>query len=130
MNKQTRQKIQKHASALQANQSASRIKRTALSQPPGDLPPDYARYIRSKAWQEKRREALSHYGHRCARCGRTADLQVHHLHYRTLGNEKMADLVVCCRGCHFKTHLPDPEENANWAGTYAQHPSESHKDET
>jgi hypothetical protein len=64
---------------------------------------EYQKYIQSMDWYQKRKEALAHYGNKCAKDGSGAcfgPLQVHHKHYRSLGNEKMGDLVVLCKRHH------------------------------
>ena len=46
-------------------------------------------------------------GYFCERCGdnRKGFLNVHHKHYRTLGNENInRDLAVLCRNCHAEYH--------------------------
>ena len=67
---------------------------------------DYERYLKSYHWKCKRRAALFHHGKRCFKCGESGRiLQVHHLHYRSLGNENVAtDLVVLCKECHKALH--------------------------
>lgn len=60
----------------------------------------YARYIRSPEWAEKRAYALSRSGGKCQRCTHKTGLEVHHRHYRSLGNEQPEDLEVLCKACH------------------------------
>jgi 5-methylcytosine-specific restriction endonuclease McrA len=43
----------------------------------------------------------------CEQCGVRWQLDAHHLHYRTLGMERMTDLIVLCRPCHEKEHGVD-----------------------
>ena len=65
----------------------------------------YNAYIGSAAWGAKREAALRRYGQKCNRCGTTdAQFQVHHLTYKRLGKEKMADLEVLCKECHQIEH--------------------------
>jgi hypothetical protein len=40
----------------------------------------------------------------CQRCGRAADLNVHHVSYENLGHETDADVVVLCSVCHRLHH--------------------------
>ena len=71
---------------------------------------EYAQYIASPEWQEKRKEALAFANNRCSRCSMPRwlaaiaydqDLHVHHLHYQTVGDEDaFDDLEVLCRRCH------------------------------
>ena len=65
----------------------------------------YAKYRESPEWQAKRIEAIEYHGGECGECKATDALEVHHLHYKTLGKEDVAvDLRVLCRTCHQKTH--------------------------
>lgn len=64
----------------------------------------YDTYLQSKRWQEKRKMALARANHKCAACGATKRLDVHHLTYERLGNERQEDLMVLCRPCHESTH--------------------------
>jgi 5-methylcytosine-specific restriction endonuclease McrA len=41
---------------------------------------------------------------RCAICGGNENLNIHHLTYKTLGNESMGDLRVLCERCHEVSH--------------------------
>jgi hypothetical protein len=71
---------------------------------------EYAQYIASPEWQEKRKEALALSDNRCFNCGMPRwlasivydqDLHVHHLNYQNVGNEQAEeDLQVLCRRCH------------------------------
>lgn len=65
----------------------------------------YDDYLASEEWEDKRRECLDHHGRECADCGATGSLDVHHLHYETLGDEDAAaDLMPLCRACHMERH--------------------------
>jgi hypothetical protein len=59
-------------------------------------------------------------GFRCERCGRHYEgrhvrttvmrwFQLHHLHYRTVGDERFEDVLVLCRLCHELEHDLIPE---------------------
>src|SRR5437879_3292308 len=58
--------------------------------------------LRRPDWQTKRQEAFRAYGRKCAVCGATRRLQVHHLHYKTLGRESVGDFRILCKKCHKK----------------------------
>jgi 5-methylcytosine-specific restriction endonuclease McrA len=62
----------------------------------------YRRYLASPAWQRKRRAALRKAGQRCQACRAGGALEVHHMHYRTLGHESLRDLRVLCHPCHVR----------------------------
>lgn len=64
---------------------------------------DYRDYIESPEWFEKA-EALKCFRGWCQSCLQRTYLEVHHVHYRTLGNESPRDLVVLCAGCHARAH--------------------------
>ena len=72
---------------------------------------DYLKYIKSSKWAWMRQVALAIHGERCSRCGTTeGPLQVHHLHYKTTGNEDARrDLRIVCRRCHRIEHGLDPD---------------------
>jgi 5-methylcytosine-specific restriction endonuclease McrA len=63
----------------------------------------YREYMQSQAWRDLRVDRIEHAGFRCERCGvegTWSSLQVHHLHYETLGEEEYDDLKVVCIPCH------------------------------
>jgi hypothetical protein len=61
---------------------------------------EYESYLRSREWGLKSADARRRAGYRCQRCGAKGQLDVHHKHYRTLGNEAPEDLEVLCVTCH------------------------------
>lgn len=63
----------------------------------------YQQYIRSRDWFDFRLAIMVLAGGACAECGEPAD-EVHHLHYRTKGNESPCDVVPLCRSCHSDKH--------------------------
>ena len=68
---------------------------------------DYRKYLKSQYWQEFRLKAMEHYDNKCSWCGVDGDksnLQVHHLHYKNLGNEGLEDVSLLCPSCHKKAH--------------------------
>ena len=62
--------------------------------------PFYLSYIASPAWRTRRQRAIERAGNRCQVCGEARRLQVHHVTYERLGNEKDGDLTVLCWYCH------------------------------
>ena len=70
---------------------------------------EHRKYINSELWKTKRKEALAHHGHRCASCGTTENIQVHHISYLRLdyddpGKEIMEDLIPLCGRHHQLVH--------------------------
>lgn len=59
----------------------------------------YLEYLRSAEWRALRLQVLREHGHTCQRCGDPAT-DVHHLTYRRLGHESIADLEAACGACH------------------------------
>jgi 5-methylcytosine-specific restriction enzyme A len=51
------------------------------------------------------RQVLDRDGWRCQNCGRTSELQVHHLRLRSaLGDDNTENLITLCSGCHEEIH--------------------------
>lgn len=75
----------------------------------------YDNYINSEDWRRTRTKALEKHGQKCKICGSIHNLDVHHLNYDNLGDEKKNnynDLCVLCRSCHSKLHdFIDKNEN-------------------
>lgn len=63
--------------------------------------PEYRAYLGSPEWDAVRKQ---HRQPRCAACGSSDKLHVHHLHYRTLKHEQARDLVTLCDLCHGIVH--------------------------
>jgi 5-methylcytosine-specific restriction endonuclease McrA len=67
--------------------------------------PEYHAYLRSDAWQRKRKAVLRRAGYRCERCGADVPLDIHHLTYARFGHENLEDLQALCRMCHWWADL-------------------------
>lgn len=68
---------------------------------------EYKDYMLSPEWQDFREYALEAADYLCKFCERSppeVTLQVHHLHYATLGHESLDDVLVVCRDCHQRIH--------------------------
>jgi hypothetical protein len=66
---------------------------------------DYQRALASDHWRALRLRVLAAHGYACERCGMTlALLDLHHRHYRTLGEESLDDVELLCRACHEEHH--------------------------
>jgi 5-methylcytosine-specific restriction endonuclease McrA len=58
-----------------------------------------------RRWTRRREVYWSEHERRCARCGSTDDVQLHHSSYRwPLGEEPDEALVPLCRPCHRRVH--------------------------
>ena len=68
-------------------------------------------YYKSEEWQVKRAFALHRAGNRCERCGASGVLDVHHLTYENLYNEKPDDLQVLCKKHHKEADRKREHEN-------------------
>lgn len=63
----------------------------------------YNEYIKSPQWKQRREQALARSGYCCEKCGFSKwskKLEVHHITYERLGNERASDLQVLCQECH------------------------------
>jgi 5-methylcytosine-specific restriction endonuclease McrA len=77
-----------------------------------DYPICYYCYINSSHWEIVRKRKLKsiHPPNTCERCGvETRFLEVHHLTYVRLGEEKLDDLMVLCMDCHKGTVHTSPD---------------------
>jgi 5-methylcytosine-specific restriction endonuclease McrA len=78
---------------------------------------EYDKYLETPHWQSFRRLVFAEQRRRlgrncCERCpknGSEIKLDVHHLTYERLGNEKTEDVQIICKDCHDKIHLRDPK---------------------
>jgi hypothetical protein len=59
-----------------------------------------ALYWRTRQWAVKKRAPIARSGGICERCRKNRGQLVHHLHYRTLYDERPEDLAHWCRACH------------------------------
>lgn len=58
-------------------------------------------YYQSPEWAAKRNERLRIDGYRCAKCGFTRALEVHHINYERIFHEDVSrDLITLCKKCH------------------------------
>lgn len=67
---------------------------------------NYRRYLKSEAWQERRKKLYRDRGGRCEDCGRElrGRYHAHHLNYTNVGREPLQELLLLCEGCHKKRH--------------------------
>lgn len=63
--------------------------------------------LKSPLWKKKREEVFERYGKQCAECGKTNNLQVHHLVYRKnrhIWEYNVDELIPLCKKCHEEVH--------------------------
>ena len=68
----------------------------------GDM--TYEKYINSWQWKDKSDYVKYLRGNKCEKCGSKKKLQVHHLNYKSIGNEGDEDLMLLCNKCHGGEH--------------------------
>lgn len=78
--------------------------RYAPTQPRTERKMNYQSYLHSEKWRELRAKKIKSCHFKCEGCGTNHGLQVHHLTYKRIFNERMNDLMVLCGDCHAKTH--------------------------
>lgn len=61
---------------------------------------EYAAYLKSETWQNKRLERLKLAKFRCSACRSRKEVQVHHLTYARIFQEEMGDLLPLCDTHH------------------------------
>jgi len=61
-------------------------------------------YESSDYWKRFRFDVISRVAGHCQCCGLTNLLDIHHIHYETLGNEDLCDIVPLCKECHDREH--------------------------
>lgn len=64
---------------------------------------EYHKYLQSDQWHATRRLAFAKHGTVCF-CGKIA-IDMHHLTYERVGNERLDDLLPLCRTCHDSYHF-------------------------
>lgn len=65
----------------------------------------YDAYLVSTRWALLRVKALTMVNYKCIVCGSADTLQLHHRHYKTLGEESLDDVMVLCKKCHEIWHI-------------------------
>jgi 5-methylcytosine-specific restriction endonuclease McrA len=66
-----------------------------------------------ESYRRLHQRVLDRDGWRCQSCGRSRDLQVHHIEPRSrLGNDTEENLITLCAACHRSCHAADPKLGA------------------
>lgn len=103
---------------------------------------EYLNYLESDQWKAtaEKRKKIDKY--RCCMCGDFRNLQVHHIHYRSLAHENvLLDLITLCIPCHKRVHrmmnrttgyTPTGEEIHGWKDqlSYSRHVLEGKEEQT
>lgn len=66
----------------------------------------YLRFLKTRYWKDVSDAVKERDGNKCAYCGSTSSLEVHHITYNHHGDEfeNLDDLVCLCHNCHSKEH--------------------------
>jgi hypothetical protein len=65
------------------------------------FPDRYAQRISGADWKALRRDVIEQRGNRCELCSHEGgSLILHHLHYKSMGNELPKDVQLLCSTCH------------------------------
>lgn len=77
---------------------------------------EYRKLLNHPLWKAKRLEILERDGHKCAMCGGTTYLQVHHKVYEPINpwESRNEDLITICNNCHKEWH----KQNGNMYRSY------------
>lgn len=74
----------------------------------GEVVEGYPAYLRTKHWKDFRRKILGLDRRKrkksCSNCRSKYRLQVHHITYENVGNEKPEDVAILCGKCHQLHH--------------------------
>ena len=65
---------------------------------------DYANYIGSLEWRNKRTLVIQRDNFMCQQCGSKKELRVHHKTYEHFKDEPLEELTTLCVSCHNKLH--------------------------
>lgn len=68
---------------------------------------EYADYLNSAEWRERRDAVMDRCDGICEGCRKQSASDVHHLTYKHIGNEFLFELVGLCRDCHTRWHEQD-----------------------
>jgi len=70
----------------------------------GEVAYGYQEYLQTKHWNRKKYALSRRTPRKCLYCSSRTNLEVHHLTYIRIGNERMEDLCFLCDDCHEKAH--------------------------
>lgn len=64
----------------------------------------YEEYLQTPHWQKIKQQIYKKRNGECEKCRKRYTLQVHHKTYKNIGHEKLSELSLLCKGCHYRTH--------------------------
>lgn len=73
----------------------------------GEVCKGYNAYLQSEHWKKLRNKRIKWENGiaECSACHKkTTNIQLHHVSYKKLGNERKEDLVALCDECHWRVH--------------------------
>lgn len=76
----------------------------AIKEEPNPPFTTYEEYLKSPQWRATRLRLFAIRGRKCERCASKYRIEVHHLTYTRIGQERPSDLQILCHACHQKTH--------------------------
>jgi 5-methylcytosine-specific restriction endonuclease McrA len=85
------------AAKTRARKAAARGRRSA-----------YEAHLNSFLWRRIRELVIARDGGCCVLCAARTRLHVHHLHYKTFGDETGEELATLCEPCHEREHRRRP----------------------
>lgn len=65
---------------------------------------EYENYLKSCTWAAIRKRRFETDDYKCVVCGKSHNLNVHHIKYGSWGHESNNDLITLCENCHRKIH--------------------------
>ncbi len=66
--------------------------------------------LNADSYSSLRQQVLQRDGWRCQNCGRSAQLEVHHLRFRShSGEDDEGNLITLCAECHQRAHSTGPK---------------------
>lgn len=80
---------------------------------------EYAEYLQSEDWWERRTLVVERANGRCEGCRKAEAVDVHHLSYEHVTAEFLFELVALCAACHERIHggpgtSPKAEKRQGW----------------
>lgn len=78
----------------------------------------YEEYLKTKHWLKVKARYVLKYVKMCSMCESTTWIDLHHITYNRIGNERDEDLIWLCRTCHKKIHAIHAKDERTAAGLF------------